>query len=65
MASSNVKDLIVLTADPQMQRTVETLLDNRQRALGIAGISFDVQRASASRLGMPYRIRRHSEAVAK
>ncbi len=44
MALSNVKDLIVLTADPQMQRTVETLLDNRQRALGIAGISFDVQR---------------------
>ena len=44
MAMSNVKDLIVLTADPQMQRTVETLLGNRQRALGIPGISFDVQR---------------------
>jgi hypothetical protein len=44
MAMSNVKDLIVLTADPQMQRTVETLLGNRQRALSIPGISFDVQR---------------------
>ena len=44
MAMSNVKDLIVLTADPQIQRTVETLLGNRQRALGIPGISFDVQR---------------------
>ena len=44
MAMSNVKDLIVLTADPHMQRTVETLLGNRQRALGIPGISFDVQR---------------------
>ena len=44
MVMSNVKDLIVLTADPQMQRTVETLLANRQRALGIPSISFDVQR---------------------
>ena len=44
MAMSNVKDLIVLTADPQMQRTIETLLGNRQQALGIPGISFDVQR---------------------
>ena len=34
MAMSNVKDLIVLTADPQMQRTVETLLGQSAAGFG-------------------------------
>ena len=41
---SPVKDLIVLTADKQMQRTVETLLNHRRKSLEIADISLDVRR---------------------
>lgn len=38
------KDLLALTADPQMQRTVETLLGCRRPALGIRPIDYDVVR---------------------
>ena len=43
MTMANIKDLIVLTADSQIQRTIETLLGNRQRSLRIPNLSFDVQ----------------------
>ena len=39
-----VKDLIVLTADKQMQRTVETLLNHRTESLRIANLSADILR---------------------
>lgn len=39
-----MKDLIVIVADKQMQRTVETLLARRHQALGIAQVAFDVLR---------------------
>ncbi len=39
-----VKDLIVLAADKQMQRTIETLLNHRSESLRIANLSADVLR---------------------
>ena len=39
-----MKDLVVIAADKQMQRTVETLLAHRYQALGIAQVIFDVLR---------------------
>ena len=39
----DTRDLLVLVADSQMKRTVETLLGNRRPALGIRPISFEVQ----------------------
>ena len=39
-----MKDLVVIAADKQMQRTVETLLARRYQALGIAQVTFDVLR---------------------
>lgn len=38
------KNLIVLTADPQMERAIATLLEHRKAALQIADISVDVVR---------------------
>ncbi len=38
------KDLIVLTADSQAQRTIETLLEFRRPSLGIRDISFEARR---------------------
>ena len=43
MAYINAKDLIVLTADTQMQSTIATLLAERRPSLGIPDFSFDVQ----------------------
>ena len=40
----NLKDLIVLTADSQAQRTIETLLQFRRPSLEIGDISFEVHR---------------------
>ena len=40
----NLKDLIVLAADSQAQRTIETLLEFRRPSLGIGDISFEVRR---------------------
>ena len=44
MTLSGATDLFVLTADSQIQRTIETLLTHRRRALNIRDITFDVQR---------------------
>ena len=43
MLNREVRDLLVLVADSQMKRTVETLLGNRRPALGIREITFEVQ----------------------
>ena len=43
MPNRDIKDLLVLVADSQMKRTVETLIGNRRPALGIRHISFEVQ----------------------
>jgi hypothetical protein len=43
MEQANAKDLIVLTADPQMQGTIATLLTERRRSLGISDLTFDVR----------------------
>ena len=40
----NLKDLIVLTADSQAQRTIETLLQFRRPSLEIGDICFEVHR---------------------
>ena len=37
------KDLLVLTADPTIQRTIETLLEFRRESLGIRPLSLDSQ----------------------
>ena len=42
--NADAKDLFVLVADSQMQRTIETLLGRRQPALGIRNITFEIQR---------------------
>ena len=44
MTSPCLKDLFVLAADSQIQRTIGTLLGHRRMALNICGISFEVQR---------------------
>ena len=41
MTTPTVKDLFVLTADSQLQRTIETLLNQRRLSLGIRDISLD------------------------
>ena len=41
--STNRKDLIVLAADPTMQRTIRTLIEYRREALGLSSFSVDVQ----------------------
>ena len=38
-----VKDLLVLTADPTMQSTIQTLLEKRRNALGISSFTVDFQ----------------------
>ena len=38
-----VKDLLVLTADPTMQSTIQTLLEKRRNALGISSCTVDFQ----------------------
>ena len=38
-----MKDLLVLTADPTMQRTIQTLLAERRDAMGISAITVDIQ----------------------
>ena len=43
MEQAKAKDLIVLTADPQMQGTIATLLTERRRSLGISDLTFDVR----------------------
>lgn len=37
------KDLLVLTADPTMERTLRTLLQNRRNSLGISALTIDFQ----------------------
>ena len=45
MTSQNgAKDLVILTADSQMQSVVETLMLHRRQSLGISDLSFDVRR---------------------
>ncbi len=44
MATPIAKDLFVLTADAQLQKTIETLLNHRRPSLGIGDISYDVHR---------------------
>ena len=44
MTTPTVKDLFVLTADSQLQRTIETLLNRRRLSLRIRDISFETQR---------------------
>jgi len=39
-----MKDLIVLVADVQQEKTVQTLLDKRCRSLGIRSVSYDIFR---------------------
>ena len=39
-----VKDLFILTADSQLQRTLDTLLHYRRPSLGIRDISFEIRR---------------------
>ncbi len=41
--SALIKDLLVLTADPTMQRTIQTLLAERRKALGISAVTVDFQ----------------------
>ena len=41
--TNNQVDLIILAADPTMQRTIRTLLEHRREALGISSFSVDVQ----------------------
>lgn len=38
------KDLVVLTADVQQEKTIETLLNERRQALGIRAVQFDIYR---------------------
>ena len=44
MTSPATRDLFVLAADSQLQRTIATLLEHRRRALEIGDISFEVHR---------------------
>ena len=44
MTSSETTDLFVLTADSQVERTIETLLTHRRPSLNIRDVSFEVQR---------------------
>ena len=44
MTTETLTDLFVLTADSQIQRTIQTLLTHRRPALNIVDISFDIQR---------------------
>lgn len=44
MTTETVTDLFVLTADSQIQRTIQTLLTHRRTALNIGDVSFDIQR---------------------
>lgn len=41
--ASRSKDLIVLTADPTMRRTIEVLMEHRRPSLGIGPVSVDFQ----------------------
>jgi hypothetical protein len=39
-----MKDLVILVADIQQEKTIQTLLDARREALGIRPITFDIFR---------------------
>ena len=41
-----MKDLVILVADIQQEKTIQTLLDERQSALGVGSVTFDVFRHS-------------------
>ena len=41
-----MKDLVILVADIQQEKTIQTLLDERRSALGVGSVTFDVFRHS-------------------
>ena len=43
MYGTLTKDLLVLAADPTIQRTIQTLLEERRNALGISALTVDFQ----------------------
>lgn len=41
-----MKDLVILVADIQQEKTIQTLLDERRSALGVESVTFDIFRHS-------------------